>query len=113
MIITWVDEIQNGETHGRVKLIDSTPFCLKQVWIGFYWFSNHVGRASLSQLLRGHERASPSVSNDTVVKQLNCQPNQEKKTVTTYSWVYGKTLQMTLRNTTDLYSVRLTDEYMC
>jgi hypothetical protein len=39
MSLTWVDNIQNGKTHGRVELIESMPFCLKnsssKVWISF------------------------------------------------------------------------------
>jgi hypothetical protein len=35
----WVDEIQNGDTHGHMKVIESTPSCRKflssMVWNGF------------------------------------------------------------------------------
>jgi hypothetical protein len=70
--ITWIDEIQNGETHGRVKLIESTPSCRKilscKVWISFsliFLFSMYIRvtyRESFAlTALRGCERASPSI----------------------------------------------------
>jgi hypothetical protein len=38
-IPTGIDDIQNGETHGRMKLIEYTPSCWKilssKVWINF------------------------------------------------------------------------------
>jgi hypothetical protein len=27
-MLTWVDEIQNGETHGRMKLIESAIYAI-------------------------------------------------------------------------------------
>jgi hypothetical protein len=68
--LTWLDDIQNGETHGRVKLIKSTQSCRKKlsskVWINFsliflcnmYIYVLSIGRASL----RGCERTSPSIT---------------------------------------------------
>jgi hypothetical protein len=39
LTLTWIYEIQNGETHGRLKLIESTPSCRKilssKVWVSF------------------------------------------------------------------------------